>query len=75
MGGGDRAYVNGMRVPPVQGTSIGETGAAAASRFSPLLVAATLVGVLSLAATLALWTYYGTAVFYEMIVAGLAACL
>ena len=31
--------------------------------------------VLLLAATLALWTYYGTAVFYEMIVAGLAACL
>jgi len=64
-----------MRAPPVQGTSIGATGAAAARRFSPLLVAATLVGVLSLAATLALWTYYGTAVFYEMIVAGLAACL
>jgi hypothetical protein len=29
---------------------------------------------LVLAGTIALWGYYGTAVFYEMIVAGLAAC-
>jgi len=28
-----------------------------------------------LAATVALWAHYGTAVFYEMIVAGIAACL
>jgi hypothetical protein len=28
-----------------------------------------------LAGTLALWAHYGTAVFYEMIVAGIAACL
>lgn len=27
-----------------------------------------------LAATLALWAHYGSAVFYEMILAGLAAC-
>jgi hypothetical protein len=40
----------------------------------PLVVIAAAVGVL-LAATLALWAHYGTAVFYEMIVAGLAACL
>jgi hypothetical protein len=31
--------------------------------------------MLLLAGTAALWAYYGTAVFYEMIVAGLAACL
>jgi hypothetical protein len=30
-------------------------------------------GVL-LAGTVALWAHYGTAVFYEMIVAGLVAC-
>jgi hypothetical protein len=39
----------------------------------PLLLAAGLVGVL-LAATLALWAHYGSAVFFEMIRAGLAAC-
>ena len=38
-----------------------------------LLVAAATAGVL-LAATAALWARYGTAVFYETILAGLAAC-
>jgi hypothetical protein len=28
-----------------------------------------------LAGTVALWAHYGTAVFYEMIIAGIAACL
>jgi hypothetical protein len=32
-----------------------------------------VAGVL-VAATIALWTYYGSAVFYEMILMGLAAC-
>ncbi len=40
----------------------------------PLLLIAAVVGVL-LAGTVALWAHYGTAVFYEMIAAGLAACL
>jgi hypothetical protein len=40
----------------------------------PLLAVATALGVL-LAGTVALWVHYGTAVFYEMIVAGIAACL
>ena len=34
-----------------------------------LALAASLVAV-----TLALWAHYGTTVFYEMILAGLAAC-
>jgi hypothetical protein len=38
-----------------------------------LLIAAVL-GIL-VAGTVALWAHYGTAVFYEMIVAGIAACL
>jgi hypothetical protein len=42
-------------------------------RLSPLL-AAGAVGLV-LAVTLALWAHYGTAVFYETILAGLAACL
>jgi len=40
----------------------------------PLLIAAGVLGVLC-AATLVLWAHYGTTVFYEMIVAGMAACL
>jgi len=39
----------------------------------PLLVLAAVAGLL-IAATLALWAHYGTAVFYELIAAGIAAC-
>ena len=39
----------------------------------PLLVLATIAGLL-VAATLALWAHYGTAVFFEIIAAGIAAC-
>ena len=52
-----------------------EAGAASTGRFSPLLFVAAAVTALLLAGALALWAHYGTAVFYEMIVAGLAACL
>jgi hypothetical protein len=37
------------------------------------LALAAFVGIL-IAATLALWAHYGTAVFYEIIAAGIAAC-
>ncbi|MGH6770012.1 MAG: hypothetical protein ACRECO_13430 [Xanthobacteraceae bacterium] len=40
----------------------------------PLAVAAATGGVL-VAATAVLWAYYGTTVFYEMILAGIALCL
>jgi hypothetical protein len=40
----------------------------------PLAILAAAGGIV-LAATVALWVHYGTAVFYEMIVAGIAACL
>ena len=40
----------------------------------PLMLIAAALGIV-LAATMALWAHYGTAVFYEMIVAGIAACL
>ena len=39
----------------------------------PLLLLALVVGLL-LAATLGLWAYYGTAIFFEMARAGWAAC-
>jgi hypothetical protein len=38
-----------------------------------LLIVGAAVGLV-LAGTVTLWAHYGTAVFYEMIVAGLAAC-
>jgi hypothetical protein len=44
-------------------------------RFSRPLVVVTAVAVLLLAGTVALWAHYGTAVFYETILAGIAACL
>ncbi len=46
-----------------------------AHRFSRPLVAALAAVAILLAGTLALWAHYGTAVFYEMIVAGIASCL
>jgi hypothetical protein len=44
---------------------------ATASR--PLVLFAGAAGM-ALAATIALWAHYGTAVFFEMIAAGIAAC-
>jgi hypothetical protein len=38
------------------------------------LVAIAAVAGLLLAGTVALWAHYGTAVFYEMILAGIAMC-
>ena len=61
--------------PSSLGTSMPETISAATSLLSrPLMLIAAAVGIL-FAATVALWAHYGTAVFYEMIVAGIAACL
>jgi hypothetical protein len=40
----------------------------------PLMIAAAAAGLL-VAGTVALWLHYGTAVFYEMILAGIALCL
>ena len=39
----------------------------------PLAIVAAVSGLM-LAATTLLWMYYGTAVFYEMILAGIAMC-
>jgi len=44
------------------------------ARFRPAVwVGAGIVGVL-VAATVLLWAHYGSAVFFEMIMAGIAAC-
>ena len=44
-----------------------------ANRARPLMLLAALGGAI-LAVTLALWVYYGTAVFFEIVRAGWAAC-
>jgi len=44
-----------------------------ASVSRPLMLIA-LIGGAMLAATLGLWAYYGTAVFFEMVRSGLVAC-
>ena len=38
------------------------------------MIVAAVVGIL-IAGTAAMWVHFGTAVFYEMIVAGIATCL
>jgi len=51
-----------------------EVATAPSALSRPLMIAAAAAGLL-VAATLALWLHYGTTVFYEMILAGLALCL
>jgi hypothetical protein len=50
---------------------VSETSPQASRAF---LIAAGVAAVL-IAATGALWAHYGTAIFYEMIVAGIALCM
>jgi len=52
-----------------------DTAAAPTTRFSRSLMAVAALAGLLLAGALALWAHYGTAVFYEMILAGIALCL
>ncbi len=40
----------------------------------PLMIVGAGLRLLVVGATLALWAHYGTAVFYEMILAGIALC-
>ena len=41
---------------------------------SVIVWSAAVLGALAVVAAAALWIYYGTAVFFEMIAAGIAAC-
>jgi hypothetical protein len=41
---------------------------------SVIVWSAAVLGALAVAAAAALWIYYGTTVFFEMIAAGIAAC-
>jgi hypothetical protein len=40
-----------------------------------LAIAGAALGAVALLGTLVLWFHYGTAVFFEMIASGIAACL
>ena len=51
----------------------GDPAAGPAAWQRPLILVGALLGLL-VAGTLALWVHYGTTVFYEMVLAGLAAC-
>ena len=70
-----RLICGAMRAFPIQHLSIRDDGAASRARPTPLFAAAGLALALLLAATAVLWAHYGTAVFYETMVAALAACL
>jgi hypothetical protein len=63
------------RVRVLSGTSMADTMAARTPRFPRPLMVVTAVVVILLVGTVALWAYYGTAVFYETILAGIAACI
>src|SRR5262245_48737526 len=71
------AYLLEGRLGPLgvwsRGGPMPELVAAPSTLSRPLLIAAAVAGLL-VAGTLALWLHYGTAVFYEMILAGIALC-
>ena len=60
---GDRSYLEDA-MPAIESTA----------RLSRPLLLLAMFGGISAAATLALWTYYGTAVFLEIVRTGWAAC-
>ena len=67
MAGADRAYVKGREAPAML-----EIASSLRSTGTPLILAV-VAGVL-IAAASALWVYYGSTVFFEIVVAGLQAC-
>ena len=69
---GVRTYV---MVPGVPGRRIAMTlMATTANRSRPLLLLLAGLGGAVMAATLGLWAYYGTAVFFEIVRTGWVAC-
>jgi hypothetical protein len=68
----NQAYFKGYRLRPMEQSGNVLSSQRFASR--PVIVVAAVLGGLLLAGTLLLWAHYGGAVFYEMILAGIAAC-
>lgn len=54
--------------------TVSQSAQETSSRLPLLAIGAGAVAGVLAAATVALWAHYGSAVFYEMILTGLAAC-
>jgi hypothetical protein len=61
-------------VAMIEGSAMPDSVAAPRQRLSRALLATAAGFAVLLAGTIVLWAHYGTAVFYEMILAGIAAC-
>jgi hypothetical protein len=58
----------------LKGVAMAEAATITGRNWRSLALIAAVAGVL-IAGTMVLWAYYGTAVFFEMIAAGIAMCL
>jgi hypothetical protein len=64
-----------MAQPLSSSHSLGAGAPSGRGAVRALVVAGGLIGAVVVVGTLALWVHYGTAVFFETISAGIAACL
>lgn len=69
-----QSYVWGEAGITAMGEASGETSVRASSVPRPVVAMLAGVVVALIAATAAMWFHYGTAVFYEIIAAGIAMC-
>jgi hypothetical protein len=74
-GGPDQAYLNGsgLRLMDQTGNSVSASNGSE-TMLRPVILVGLGLGTTLLAAALVLWAYFGSAVFYEMILAGIASC-
>ena len=70
----DSAYLKAMARPISAPNGMLPATPPKARAASVIVWSAAVFGVLAVLAAAALWIYYGTAVFFEMIAAGIAAC-
>lgn len=68
------AYLEAMARPIPASNDVLPATPPRARAASIIVWSAAVLGALALVAAAALWIYYGTAVFFEMIAAGIAAC-
>jgi hypothetical protein len=68
------AYLGAMARPISAPNDVLPTTPPKARAASVIVWGAAVLGALAVVAAAALWIYYGTAVFFEMIAAGIAAC-
>jgi hypothetical protein len=64
-----------MAQPLFSSHPLGATAPSGRVAVRALAVACGLIGAAVVLGTLALWAHYGTAVFFETIASGIAACL